>query len=158
MVKHDPKLKFCVETTKDLEDALLIIDQLSKPVWLTISLVDEARSLKQNRLSFSWYKVRGDATGHGKEYERSLCKLLYGIPILQRDEKFASFYQVALSDLSYENKMLAMEYVPVTSLMSIPQFAEYLSTVDEQSASIGIVLPRPEDLYWAALMIEAEKR
>lgn len=127
------------------------------PITMTIAEHDEDRSLKQNRLSFMWYMIRGGATGHGKEYERSLCKLLYGVPILRRDDAdFNSFWMRMVGTLPYETQLDAMEYIPVTSLMKVKQFAEYLTTIDNESAAIGIVLPRPEDLYWDALMQEAD--
>lgn len=142
----------------DLAVAMLELGKLKPtkdaPVKLKWSFDSESRSLKQNRLAFAWYKFRGEATGHGKEYERAVCKLLYGIPILREDEKFNAFYTVAVDRLNYEQKMAAMEYVPVTSLMKVRQFAEYLTTVDNETASIGIVLPRPEDLYYDALMLD----
>jgi len=127
------------------------------PWTVRISEDDESRSLKQNRLSFMWYRLRGEATGHGKDYERGLCKLIYGIPILRERKEFNEFYEAALDNLDYRQKLDSMEFVPVTSLMTTREFAVYLTIVDQESASIGIVLPRPEDLYWAALMKEAER-
>lgn len=124
---------------------------------LTIAQEDEGRSNKQNRLSFMWYQIRGGMTGHGKEYERNLCKLTYGVPILRLEEGFNDFWLRAMSSLNYEQQLMAMEYIPVTSLMGMKQFAEYLTDIDEASAFQGIVLPHPEDLYWDALMKEAER-
>lgn len=147
-------------TIRNEDDWSSAIDYVSKicpsrenPYTITVTQGDVARSLKQNRLSFLWYKMRGNATGHGMIHERCHCKLHYGCPILViEDDKFARFYTTAILPLPYEDQIDAMEYVPVTRLMSMRQFAEYLRTVDEQSASKGIVLPRPEDLYWDALM------
>jgi hypothetical protein len=126
-----------------------------KPWVVTISQEEAARSLKQNRLSFLWYRARGKATGHGGRHERKLCKLLYGVPILCQGEEFQEFWS-SLSGLTYEQKLEAMEFVPVTSLFGVKQFAEYLDTIDQESASQGIVLPQPADLYLDALMRDAE--
>jgi len=115
----------------------------------------ESRSSKQNRLSFLWYRILGETTGHGIEYERHYHKLTYGIPLLREDAAFNHFYQTALGHLSYEQRLMAMEYVPVTRLMTVKQFAQYLNTVDQESANKGIVLPQPEDLYMEALMKDA---
>jgi hypothetical protein len=129
-----------------------------KPYTVTISQENEARSVKQNRLAFLWYRIRGSMTGHGAEYERATCKLLYGVPILREDKAFDDFYMTAIHTLSYKQMLDAMEYVPVTRLMTTKQFALYLDTIDQESANIGIVLPQPEDLYWDALMKEADHR
>lgn len=129
------------------------------PFTIRIAQEDESRSLKQNRLAFMWYQLRGSITGHGKIHERCLCKRHYGCPILQRDDAdFAKFFHKAIVPLAYEQQLDAMEYVPVTSLMGVKQFAEYLNSVDQESVNQGIVLPHPEDLYWSALMLDAEQR
>jgi len=131
----------------------------SRPYTVKVAQGDEDRSLKQNRLSFMWYQLRGSITGHGKIHERCLCKLHYGVPILMRDDDdFLRFFQKALAPMAYQDQLDAMEFVPVTRLMTVKQFAEYLTDVDQESAKAGIMLPHPEDLYWAALMIEAEER
>ncbi len=71
------------------------------------------------------------------------------------DSEFNDFCMLTIDDLPYDQKMKSMEFVPVTSLMSVKMFAEYLNDVDIESADNGYVLPRKEDLYWDALMKEA---
>jgi len=129
-----------------------LVPTKEKPYTVKVSIDDESRSNKQNRLSFMWYRVLGDATGHGEDYERRNCKLVYGVPILLDDADFNEFYATALMPLSHELQLIAMEFVPVTSLMSTKQFAHYLDLIDMNSANNGIILPQPEDLYWEALM------
>jgi len=161
MSKSEPDKVCYLKTYPDLQELIEYLKRLSpseqRPWTVTISEDDESRSLKQNRLSFMWYRMRGDATGHDRHYERCLCKYLYGIPILRERKEFNEFYEAALDNLDYRQKLDAMEFVPVTSLMTTKEFAEYLDTVDRESASLGIILPRPEDLYWNALMKEAER-
>lgn len=128
---------------------------MDKQYAITISNDVEERSDKQNRLSFLWYKERGKANMFsGSEiHERRYCKLHYGIPILRReDREFNIFYKKALMGLSYEMKLELMEYLPVTSWMSMKQFSMYLHTIDTESASAGCPLSHPEDLYYDALM------
>lgn len=127
-----------------------------KPYTVKVSIDDESRSHKQNRLSFLWYKARGDSTGHGEKFERHVCKLTYGVPILLDDADFNAFYAEAIQPMPYEKRLAAMEYLPVTSLMSVKQFAHYLDLMDMDSANQGIILPQPSDLYWDALMKAAE--
>lgn len=140
-----------------MERLSMLVPTESSPYTVTVKQEDEARSLKQNRLSFLWYRLRGTMTGHGTDYEREICKLLYGVPILREDKDFNEFYHYALSPLEYDQQRKAMAYVPVTRLMKVGQFAEYLEAIDRESAAIGIVLPHPEDLYWDALMKEVDR-
>jgi hypothetical protein len=152
-----------IRTQGNLTDAMMELSKIEpskdKPFKFSLAEGGSDRSSKQNRLSFMWYKIRGGLTGHGTEYERNLCKLMYGCPILAfDDQEFERFYHETLKPLPYQNQLDAMEFLPVTSLMTTKQFAAYLDEVDRQSASMGMVLPRPEDLYYAALMKEAEER
>ena len=102
---------------------------------LVIVKTDEMdRSAKQNALSHVWYGDIAKASGDGIEEERNFCKLVYGVPILlhgvgnkKAADEFMDFYRVAINPLCYEDKLKAMRYTPVTSLMSVKQFAEYLT-------------------------------
>jgi hypothetical protein len=85
---------------------------------------------------------------------RAFCKLHYGVPILRAEsETFRRSYDAILKPLNYEDKLQAVEdfELPVTRLMTTKQFAYYLDTVDMESAKLGLVLPKPDDLYHAAL-------
>lgn len=156
MATSDHSKTFYLRTVVDAKKTAAAVSKLEptkeKPYTVKISIDDESRNNKQNRLSFLLYRVLGDSTGHGEGYERRNCKLTYGVPILWEDEEFHKFYSAALAPLTHEQKLEAMEFVPVTSLMSIKQFARYLDTVYMCSADRGIILPKPEDLYWEALM------
>lgn len=133
--------------------------ETEKPLCVRIETDSETRSQKQNRLAFMWYRILGGFTGHGEKYEREYCKLVYGCPILSVDDAdFNAFYVQALDVLPYEQRLAAMEYVPVTSLFTVKQFAEYLNTIEQESALRGIQLPRPDDLYYEALIKEFNSR
>jgi len=122
---------------------------------VTISDYSKDRSLAQNGLAFKWYTELGKHTGNGKEYERQRCKLTRGIPILRRDDQeFNKYYKFSLINLTYEQKLEAMEFVPVTRVMSTKQFAEYLDLIDKEAAHNGYLLTRPEDMYYEALGIK----
>jgi len=93
----------------------------------------------------------GKETGHGKEYERNRIKLAYAVPILRRDsEEFEGFWLAVMDDRDYQDQLDAMEWIQVSSLFSVKQFAEFLSDIYDEDN--GYVLPRPEDLYLTALM------
>lgn len=107
-----------------------------------IEEVSEKRRDKQNRLSHAWYPQIGKHTGAGTIYERSLCKLIYGIPILRartgntkEGNRAADLYEKYISMYNFEAQMELIEDFPVTRAMSVKQFAEYLRTVQQESAS-----------------------
>lgn len=157
MKKEKPEKIFFLRNPTDRDRAVLAISRITpaadKPYKIRITPDEEERSDKQNRLSFMWYKILGE-TFSSKEEERARCKLDYGIPILRLDEDFNNFYKYAIDDLVREAQLAAMDFIAVTSLMSVKEFAEYLNTVDQTSAANGCVLPHPSDLYNEALMRE----
>ena len=160
--KKVPSQNFHIETERDAEivsGVILNLNPESTHPWVvTIGKDDESRSLKQNRLSHMWYAYLGKETGQGRYVQRATCKWHYGVPILREDKDFEAFYSAALAPLTYEQQIDAMEFVPVTRLMTVHQFAEYLNEIDRQSAARGVVLPQPADLYWNALMKEADRK
>lgn len=89
------------------------------------------RSLDQNAISHAWYEqvaqeTREDDAAGVKRY----CKLHHGVPILRaEDDEFREFYDVAIKGLTYEQKLKAMDFLPVTSLMTVKQLSAYLEAV-----------------------------
>ena len=163
-MNKEPEKPFYLQSPSDLQDLIEYLKQLSpspskKHPWtVKVSQDDEDRSLKQNRLAFLWYRIRGSELGHSRHYERALCKFLFAIPILREHKDFNKFSETALNHMSYQQKLDAMEFVPVTRLMNVKEFAEFLNTVEQESTASGIMLPRPSDVYDDALLIEAEAR
>jgi len=107
----------------------------------------KARSLDQNALSHSWYlqlsrELReDDALGH-----KCYCKLHHGVPILRaEDEEFRVFYDNAIKGLTYEQKVAAMKFLPVTSIMTKPQLSKYLEAMREDFYTRGVNLEFPQD-------------
>ena len=151
-----PAKIFHVETERDAQivSGVILGLQFNQKWVVTIGQDDESRSLKQNRLSHLWYAHLGRKTGNGRDHERAMAKLLIGVPILCVGKDFNEFYAKALAPLEFSDRLAAMDFVPVTSLMTMGQFAEYLDTLDKKSVQRGIVLPQPEDLYFDALMKE----
>lgn len=105
------------------------------------------RSLDQNAISHCWYEQLAreikdeDALGW-----KSFCKLNFAVPILRaEDEAFREFYDGAIkSSLSYEEKLQAMKFVPVTSLMTKPQLSKYLEEMQRHFLGRGVRLVFPE--------------
>ena len=109
--------------------------------------VGKARSLDQNAISHAWYEQlarelrEDDAIGW-----KSYCKLNHGVPILRaEDEQFRTFYDASIkSTLTYEQKLSAMRYLPVTSLMTKPQLSAYLEAMQKDFERRGVRLDFPE--------------
>lgn len=108
--------------------------------------VGKARSLDQNAISHAWYEQlarelrEDDALGW-----KSFCKLHCGVPILRaEDEDFRVFYDGAIKGLQYEQKLKAMKFMPVTSLMTKAQLSKYLEDVQDFFQQHGVRLMFPE--------------
>lgn len=100
------------------------------------------RSLDQNAISHAWYEQLArelreeDALGH-----KCYCKLHLGVPILRaEDDEFREFYDNAIKGMSYERKLAAMKFLPVTSLMTKPQLSKFLEAMQIDFAARGVLL------------------
>ena len=108
------------------------------------------RSYDQNKLQFLWAAEaaahRQDMTAREVQLE---WKVLFAAPILmQEDGKFADLWSWADCHLTYDKKLELMDYIPVTSLLSMKGFARYLDDILRYHAEQGIQLTVPEDLRW----------
>ena len=116
-----------------------------------LSDVKSSRSDAQRRLQFMWITDIAKQTHETKEEVEYYCKLTFGIPILLRDnEEFAEIWPIQSDILTYENKLKAMAFLPVTRLMSVRQNTEYLEDLKHHYQNNDIVLPEPDDLMYSA--------
>lgn len=115
--------------------------------WLKVTVqTSKPRSLNQNALSFEWYaQLARELPDHDADGWRCFCKLHFAVPILRaEDATFREFYDTALkSTLTYEQKIAAMRFVPVTSLMTKAQLSRYLESVQAEFIGRGVVLEFP---------------
>lgn len=106
----------------------------------------KARSLDQNAISHAWYEqlsreLREDDALGWKCY----CKLHHGVPILRaEDEDFREAYDATIKGMTYEQKLIAMRMLPVTSLMTKPQLSKYLESMRADFERRGVRLEFPE--------------
>lgn len=103
------------------------------------------RSLDQNAISHAWYEQiarelrEDDALGW-----KCFSKLHFGVPILRaEDDEFRESYDAVIKYRTYEQKLLAMKYWPVTSLMTIPQLSKYLKAMQAEFINRGVSLEFP---------------
>lgn len=122
-----------------------LVPDAKEPLQLRIEKAKSKRSLDQNAISHSWYEQiayelkEDDALGW-----KCHCKLHFGVPILRaEDAEFREVYDNAIKPMTYERKLIAMKYWPVTSIMSKNQLSRYLETMQSEFASRGVRLEFP---------------
>lgn len=102
----------------------------------------EGRSLNANALWAVWYN---QISKQGGEYTpakvKCICKHDYGVPILlAEDKQFRAFYENAFRNFTYEQRVFAMKFCPVTSLFTKDQGSQYQTTLQREYAKQGIQL------------------
>lgn len=126
-----------------------IAAQWDEHKYLRISIrTGKDRSLDQNAISHAWYEQISRELGEDSpEGVKCECKLRFGVPILRAaDADFREMYDAAIKGhLSYEQKLKAMRFIPVTSLMTIKQSSQYLEDVQRHYAQRGIILEFPDE-------------
>ena len=117
--------------------------------------LEKSRSAAQNRLSHVIYAyIEKHSNDTLKHDIKSYCKYKFGLPIIIEEElELTEQFKTVLSKLTYEERITAMELIPLTSLLSVKQMAVYLTNVYTYFDSMGYQLPKPDDLYYSALGI-----
>lgn len=120
---------------------------LGRKLPITVSSIDgRDRTGQQNRLQFLWAREASDQRGDMTPDEvRCEWKLIFGVPILREESQdFRELYDESIKSLSYERKLKAMRFIPVTSEMTVRQMVRYLDTIQRECAEQGIKLTDPE--------------
>ena len=117
----------------------------------TIRIEPDKRSLSQNSMIYALYgEINTLVDDHSLVDIRRLCKLHIGVPILRAsDDAFRELYDGAvLHGLTYEQKLKAMDLLPVTSRMNKKQGSEYISGVVRYWQEQGVYIRHPEDEFY----------
>lgn len=115
--------------------------------YLRISVkTGKARTLPQNDITHVWYgQIARELPDDDALGWRCYCKLHHGVPILRaEDAEFRDMYDSIIKGRSYEEKLLMMKYLPVTSLMSRKQLSAYAEAVQADFRERGVFLLFPE--------------
>ncbi len=106
---------------------------------------DPKRTLDQNSMIHAMYNQLARAMEQTNMEITAYCKLHHGVPILRRDdEEFREMYdRVFKGNITYEEKLSAMRWLPVTRVMTKKQLSEYTDEIiaDFTSQGVPIVLP-----------------
>lgn len=114
----------------------------------TVEFIKPGRSLDQNSMIYALYQqIAAQVEDQAIIDIRRECKLRYGVPILRAgNEKFAAMYNKAfLRTLDYEEKLQAMDFLPVTSLMTKTQGTEFIDTLIREYTKQGYSLTNPSE-------------
>lgn len=115
--------------------------------YVTVSISHgKHRSEDQNAISHVWYEqVARELREDTPLGVKSFCKLHFGVPILRaEDDEFRAKYDKAVKPMAYEDKLILMEWFPVTSLMTTPQLSQYLESVQRHYQRLGVWLEFPD--------------
>lgn len=134
-----------IDNEYDLAAFKQMLDNLAPP--FTVEWVQgRDRSKDQNALQFLWATEAANQLGDRTTDEvRREWKLRHGVPILREDSAaFREIYDKAIKPLSYEMKIEAMSFIPVTSEFKVRQMVRYLDTVQRECLQQGMRLTDPD--------------
>jgi len=132
VINSDESLRKCIQ---------LVHADYIKHRYLRVKVKTD-RNLDQNALSHIWYaQIAKDLPEDNELGWHCYCKLTIGVPILRAEsEEFRKFYDGALKKLDYEQKLEAMKFVPITSIMTVPQMSAYMEQMQLIFARRGVIL------------------
>ena len=92
----------------------------------------DSRSIKQNKLYWQWLSCF-EETGNTKDAMHNYLREMY---------LGCEFEKV---------KGHTIKILPSTTKLKVKEFAEYLLKIDILAQDMGLILPRPEDLYYDSI-------
>jgi len=92
-----------------------------------------SRSTKQNRLYWEWINLLGAETGYTKDEMHAILR-----------DKFLGYNLVT-------TKTEVIKELRSTTKLKVGEMKDYLEQIDIFAAEYGIILPRPEDLYYESM-------
>ena len=92
----------------------------------------DSRSMKQNKLYWKWLKVF-EETGNTQDAMHNYLREMY---------LGCEFEKV---------RGHTVKVIPSTTKLGVKEFSEYLLKIDILAGEMGLILPRPEDLYYDSI-------
>jgi hypothetical protein len=135
---------------RDKEKAKLAVDALPEDRrWLiTVQLIREKRSIKQNRLYRLWLNVIADDTGTEEDYLHDLFAELFLPKVKRRIIGVATVNNLEEKPIS-------------TTLLNTKEFTDYLEKIRRwaiENVDEAIILPNPDDRHIEELIDRYENR
>lgn len=115
------------------------------PIPFTLTVKEgKVRTLSQNALLHKWFGEIAKQTYSTADQVKRECKFYQGCPILMADDpQFVAFLS-NLKNLTVEEKIAAMDYISVTSVMTTKQLSVMCDAVEAKYLPQGVRLSRPE--------------
>lgn len=133
---------FVVRTPDDWMRFAHFVSAMEYPYRLTAT--KGVRTLSQNAIFHKWVGEIAAQTHCTADQVKRECKFYQGCPILMAENpEFVAFIG-NLRHLTTEEKIAAMDYVAVTSVMDTKQMAKMCDAVQAKYLPQGIVLTNPE--------------
>ena len=122
----------------------------AQPMPMTVSALKGAkRSMPQNSTAAKWYSEIAAETGDTSIAVKALCKMQFGLLIMQRDNPaWVAEWEPLYAPLPYEKRLKLFEIIPLTSKFTSRQMAEYMDAVQKTYTAQGIHLTDPEMLKY----------
>lgn len=123
-----------VNSERALSEALgAVREAFGRSKFIRLIIREKIRSLNQNDQAHAWYEqVSLELREDTPLGVKCISKLNVGVPIMRAiDSDFRAFYDKVLKPRSYEDKIEAMKYVPVTSLMPVDAASQYLEELQK---------------------------
>jgi len=107
----------------------------------------KGRSVEQNAVLHGWFGQVARELREGNERDaKRFCKLHFGVPIMRAaDEEFREAYDLIVKPRDYEQKLVAMDILPVTSLMTTLQLDQCMTDIQDHYRTRGVELEYPKD-------------
>ncbi len=132
-----------INSERALSDAIgYLREAFGRSKFLRMIVREKVRSLNQNDQAHVWYEqisleLREDTPLGVK----CISKLNVGVPMMRAiDSDFREFYDKFIRPKPYDDKVDAMKYVPVTSLMPVDTASQYLEELQRFWAQRGVTL------------------
>lgn len=124
----------------------------AQPLPMTVSAVKGAkRSIPQNSTAAKWYAEIGAEIGEPAHVVKAMCKLQFGLMIMERDNlEWVHKWHALYAPLPCAMRLRLFEALPVTSLFTTKQMAEYMDGIQKYYGAQGIALTDPDARKYAA--------
>lgn len=136
-------MKKVFRLSRDTDRLMAMREVQNAPSNYIVTVSEPGRSLEQNNKTHAWYEeIAAVLNEYDAQGWKRYCKLHHGVPILRaEDEEFKAFYDSAMKrSLTYEQKLIAMDFVPVTSIMNKSQLSKYFEAVRDDFFAKGVNL------------------
>lgn len=139
-----------IRNEDDLRDFTRFLGAFGLPFTVTITK-GVRRSNPQNATFHLWLGQIAAEFGMSQGEAKAECKLRFGLPIMERDNPdWVAKWQPLYGPLSYAQRLLLFEAIPLTRLLRVPQMSEFMNAMQREYRGMGVHLVDPDALKYEA--------